>query len=279
MKVLITGDSFLDDGIVSDYNMIKDVSWPIINSVNEFFDLPRWILSECYTEHSLSFDETKHKILKSAFGSHINMARSGAGNEYIAHSVIETCAIHNIDYVFVLWSGVSRIDLSFGNDIIGNVNENLDHCTNINNRNWMHCGGLLGSHSSLSKKNIVGQYIKTQHIETDSEYLTNISLYNVLITQAYLESRNIKYDFGWIYNPHIEYNLDDNKEVANELTLCKKSKLYDVIDWDKFLPSYPYNWCKENKMLDDDNFHPSLNGLHTWLNGLTLNLNKENINE
>ena len=43
MTVLVSGDSFLDDGVVSEYDMVKDVSWPNIQSAFEFTQLPTWI--------------------------------------------------------------------------------------------------------------------------------------------------------------------------------------------------------------------------------------------
>ena len=272
MTVLISGDSFLDEGLVSNYNMVKDFSWPVIETSSELLVLPEWIKNECVNDHNMALNSSKCKTLESKFGEGIiNMARSGAGNEYIAHSIIETCTTHtSIDYVFVLWSGISRIDVSFGNSVVNTINDNLNHCTSLNDRNWIHCGGLLGSHLELGKKNILKQYIKTQHFESDLKYLTNITLYNILITQAFLENRDIKYDFGWIYNPHIQYDLDDNIEISNELILDKTSPLYNNIEWDKFLPTYPYNWCKERVLLEDDGFHPTDKGLSQWFENLTL---------
>ena len=192
------------------------------------------------------------------------MARAGAGNEYIAHSIIETCVTENIDFVFVLWSGISRVDVSFGDHVIGSINETSNHCTQINARNWMHCGGMIGSHLGLKKDNILKRYIATQHKEYDDMYLTNATLYNVLVAQEFLKHNNIDYKFGFIYNPHVNYDINDDVNVYSEGSLNTESKLYDSVDWGQFLDSYPYNWCKSRNMLEDDKFHPTDDGMSAW---------------
>jgi hypothetical protein len=262
MSVLISGDSFLDEGIVSNYYMVKDKTWPNIKTPADFYNLSKVIRNEVLNDHSLTID-TK-PFLRSYGDDRINMARAGAGNEYIAHSIIETCVTENIDFVFVLWSGISRVDVSFGDHVIGSINETSNHCTQINARNWMHCGGMIGSHLGLKKDNILKRYIATQHKEYDDMYLTNATLYNVLVAQEFLKHNNIDYKFGFIYNPHVNYDINDDVNVYSEGSLNTESKLYDSVDWGQFLDSYPYNWCKSRNMLEDDKFHPTDDGMSAW---------------
>jgi hypothetical protein len=274
MSALISGCSFLEEESLSKYQIIKDQPWPEIETINEFRKLPKWVRDECYNDFNIDVDKENKLTL---FGdSRINKARAGAGNEYIAHSVVETCLnpVNKVEYVFVLWSGITRIDVSFGDSVVDIVNFDSQHNTRINNQNWIHAGSMLGTYRNAKKDNVIHHYVKTQHLEQDMLFYTNRTLYNIITTQSFLENKGIPYDFAFMYNPHIEYNIDEDPNILVEGSFDKSSKLYSTIDWDEFIPTSPYNWCKEQELITADNFHPTIRGIREWFESLdSANLN------
>jgi len=52
---LING--FFTNQLQSSYNAVKDSSWPLINSIRDFKNLPNWIQEECTNVHNLTLHE------------------------------------------------------------------------------------------------------------------------------------------------------------------------------------------------------------------------------
>ena len=265
MTVLVSGDSFLDDGVVSEYDMVKDVSWPNIQSAFEFTQLPTWIKDECETVFNIT--PNANSFLNIFGHDYINMARAGAGNEYISHTVIDTCMRNNnITNVFVLWSGMNRISNRYGVNVSKSINPSLQLNTTLGNSNWIHTGGTYGSHTLESKKSILYQYNSIQHKEYDTRYFTDMTIFNIETTASFLKQRNIKYTFGFIYNPHINYSIDLNPNIINEGMFNHDSNMYRQYNWANYLTTFPYNWGIENNVMHDDMFHLTDDGMLQWFN-------------
>jgi hypothetical protein len=197
------------------------------------------------------------------------VSRGGAGNRYIAHSIINNIDLLNVDKVFVLWSGMSRIDIplprSVASEFASYSHKNLeDDCL------WVHTGGWGGlwtdetNYPSWAK-----QYAKTIYFSQDWDFIVNQNLIQIAGCLGLLESKKIPYKWGFIYDIHTEY--------FNEASLGPAVKKDNHIL--KSLPKHtqielsPYEFCRDAGLLDpSDHFHPTKQGWEEWKNAVSSQL-------
>jgi hypothetical protein len=188
------------------------------------------------------------------------LARSGAGNQYIADSVLNNLNQQVTD-VFVLWTGFNRIDISMSSDI------NLEiikpwHKTQVGHTTWLHSGGMQGGLSLSELPPWVDSYLKYQYLPLDWNYLIDQNLRHVVGCLNTLKKLDINYSFGFIYDIHQDYS----KRFFLGGAVPRDHYLLKAIDWSKCISITPYEYCLTNNLLSADDFHPSDDGYQIWWN-------------
>lgn len=199
------------------------------------------------------------------------LASPGSGNQALAARTIYEVSQHSYDQVIVLWSGINRLDFPVSEELNRTYPENkpdawISRC-NIGSMTWFHSGGMLGSGpGELSatpqpiKKFFQEQYLGTT---SGSKYLTELTLLNILSTQAVLEKKKIPYQMGFIYDT--QKSIPIETEEHSHGVMYRDTPLYSEVDWTKFTRfESPYEWAKRAKRLESDNYHPTRNAIVDW---------------
>lgn len=191
----------------------------------------------------------------------LHLGRGGAGNFYISQSIIDN--LHRATKVFVLWSGLHRIDVSIPKHLRADL-KTYDHAHETQNELWFHTGGFSGtwhSHKQHRYPDWLHQYIKAQYKGMDWQFLNHRSLSVIACCLSVLESKKIPYAFGFIYDIHQDYS-DIHSSLGTPVDV--HDPVYNMIPWDKCLRHTPYEFCREKGLLQDDGFHPTREGYIQW---------------
>lgn len=187
-----------------------------------------------------------------------NLSRGGAGNFYIGQSVLTT--IGRASGVFILWSGLHRIDIALPKQLHAQLKD--CNVTDVGNDLWFHCGGILGNwHTHSATPSWLQQFFKQQYHSLDYEYLNGRSLTAIASCLAFLEYLAVPYCFGFVYDIHQDYTLQQHSLSS---AVDVNHAMYKAIPWHKCLPSTPYEHCVERGLLSQDQFHPSAVGYQSW---------------
>jgi len=192
-----------------------------------------------------------------------NTGRIGAGNEYIARSVIDTVTHSTVDYVTILWSGLRRVDLSLSKKL---EKTELDQ--------WLYKGTtkhsviLFSGGDWTQKTNIdnlwphpgLDAFYKMKYQGKDQNFLIEQSLLWVMLCQMFLEQNNIKYKFSFIYNP-----FDPPLDEPSLGPKIKKNHPYLAsINWKNYIDITPLEYAIRCNGLDQDGFHPTQKTMNNW---------------
>jgi hypothetical protein len=188
------------------------------------------------------------------------LARSGAGNQYIADSILNNLN-QQVTEIFVLWTGFNRVDISISKDINFETIKPW-HKTQVNHTTWLHSGGLQGGLSSDELPSWLDNYLKYQYLPLDWNYLIDQNLRHVVGCLNTLEKLGINYAFGFIYNIYQDYS--DRFFLGGAVP--RDHYLLKAIDWSKCVSITPYEYCLKNNLMHTDNIHPSDKGYQTWWN-------------
>lgn len=199
----------------------------------------------------------------------------GAGNQAIASSALHELSKFNTTHpknVVILWSGINRIDMPINkiqDELFrSNPREQYPYRTQVGDTVWYHSGGLLGSWQADAADinqacpKPVRDYFHLQYKGSTSRYLTDNSLRNIAGVQGFLESKNINYKMSFIYDIHVTGYQDMLESTCG--LVDTSSPYFNLINWDKFENNTPYEWCRDNNLLDDDNWHWSAEGQQRW---------------
>lgn len=192
------------------------------------------------------------------------ISRSGAGNHYISHSILSHLN-PDITEVFVLFSGLSRIDIPMP---LSNVN--LVDFSNVSLEDdciWLHSGGWAGTWTLEKNKNPDGpaRYFKDQYYALDWQYLNRQSLMRVVGCLSAVELMKIPYTWGFIYDIYQDYTDSDTSLGA---AVSRDDPILRLLPWHRFVDPPPYEFCRDRGLLDIDGFHPSLQGWQIWFDAL-----------
>lgn len=209
---------------------------------------------------TIAFDEN-------VYCSHYSkiLARGGAGNAFIAQSILDNLT-PDVDKVFVLWSGFSRIDISLPKQMEYQV-EIYEHTSTTNDALWFHSGGFGGSwhsHSRYPYAQWLYDYVSAQYKPMDWDYLATKNLTVISGCLNTLDRLGIQYKFGFIYDIFQDYS---NSHTALSGPVSRDHPLLRLIPWEHCLSSSPYEFCKDRNLLDPTEptpFHPSEQGYQKW---------------
>lgn len=208
-----------------------------------------------------------------------NISMPGAGNKYIADSVILT-GVDNYDLVIVMWSGLTRLDVPVERSEIFN---NYYFKRTVNNSTYLYSGGIIGSwlSNSITKMVFDGQYKMSSNLD-----LIKLSLLEMIKLQGYLKSKNKKY----IFTSYVNYWnkpkdwISSNGDVGLN-NIDGIDHLINQIDFDNWLflndnKDGIYEFALQHDFFIEDKFHPSTSAYEFWAE-LTYNRIKEltNVNQ
>jgi hypothetical protein len=192
-------------------------------------------------------------------------AWSGAGNHYISRSILDNLT-PDVDRVFVLWSGLCRIDLEVpvesSDDFVSYFEGTPVHT--VGQTTWFHSGGYDGTWCNWTRtkyKKYIYDYMKSQYRPLNWKYLAQKSLQHVAGCLNTLEAKGIEYRFGFIHDIFRDYS---NTQQSLGGPVSRDEPLLNLINWDKCLSSTPYEYCTERNLLASDNFHPTHEGYTSW---------------
>lgn len=197
----------------------------------------------------------------------------GAGNHYIARAVMDNLT-DDVTGAVVLFSGTSRIDIEIPEEMVDDVlpfyqDKKMGAPVVRSPRTvWFNSGGYGGYWNNYTRTKYakyIHQYLKSQYLPLDWEYLNHKSLIDIAGCLNTLEAKGIDYRFGFIYNIFEDHT---HEQTSLGGAVARDNPLLNLINWDKALSSYPYNYCLHNGLLSSDDFHPSHEGYQSWWNSV-----------
>jgi len=257
------------------------------------------LISGCsYTEHTpwpaTVFESEKFQIK--------NVAASGFGNHYISNSITANLD-YRPDFVFVLWSGINRIDLRVPNaGVIKDNNSGISDSTRgVANSRFYRSGGRVSWSGFMAGyrdikppdwpeiQNIQEWFDLPEDIKKQCiEHKINLSLHqnkllppfaNNYFLMQYLEKdpaylseltfQNMTNCFllleklGIPYRFSFIYDIFSRHEWYSLGTMVKE-KYYNYIDWSRYIDLTPYEYGIRNDLLAVDAFHLANQGYEQW---------------
>lgn len=209
----------------------------------------------CSFLSNFNCDNSKIKII----------GKGGAGNQLIAATVMHELSTSQYDEVYVIWSGVNRLDMPVGINLHNTLGDTYSFCQPLGDVVWYSSGGIHASGSQPTCPSDIRNLFHLQYVGATPRYLTDQTLTSLIAVQSTLTSKLIPYRMAFTYN--IDNKIYDNNWLENILgTLDRSSPLNALVDWTKIQTTdTPYEWCKDRNLLLHDNFHPDYNGMICWI--------------
>jgi len=199
----------------------------------------------------------------------VNLACAGAGNDYIFNSTIAELSQRPYDFVVIMWTQPSRIDVKV-NDINqfsdspytsayqstrNDWKEKIVYPINDQDyveKDWVYGCGFLNNDSSLLKTKLFDRHYFYQ----DDNQFSYLTLVKMIAMQNTLKQINIPYLFT--------YFMDYEAELA------KISNLYSMLDQSHIYNKQNiYTITKNNNWYDDDGLHPGIQAHQRWAELIT----------
>ena len=192
--------------------------------------------------------------------NYINHARSGAGNNYIADSMIKYLLSEHPGtqetLVVVMWTGVSRVDFNVSR-------EYYDSLTDWNNKEHTdHARYVCSSGIGVDRPMIPGSLFRELYTAMDYRALASNTLFQMVSLRNFLENNGYAYKFmsyvnywqdspDW-YTPNLDFSI--THYAQNDPLLLG---LGDQWIWVNEQKDCLYEFAKSRNMLLDDGFHPT----------------------
>jgi hypothetical protein len=208
----------------------------------------------CSFLYRLNVDNTKIKVI----------GIPGAGNTLLAEVVLSELSTKKYDRVFVIWTGINRIDLPIGRALADTFDQQYLHKVFIGNTVWYASGGINMSGQGYKCPKIPSSMFDSFYKSSDQRYLTDQGLGGVLKVQSYLQANQIEHQMAFIYDIHNdEYDINWLCNVLGKVDT--QSHVYQLIDWDNIqTTNTPYEWAQKCRQLSDE-FHPTDSAMIEWI--------------
>ena len=204
-----------------------------------------------------------------------NLAEPGAGNQYIADSVIRAVCEQpdRFDIVLVMWSGVSRLDFltdlsdptwhamfdSYG------FYRRLPACPN--KLGYIFSGGFLGP---WAQNDATRSIFKNLYRVSDRTSLAHINLIEIIKTQQFLAAKKIPH----LFMSYVNYWVKDQGYVSPNgdfgvMAMPELQPLVSAIDFSSWLFADDQRQCiydlaKQRDDFHGDRFHPGIDTHRIW---------------
>jgi len=199
----------------------------------------------------------------------VNLACSGAGNDYIFNSTISELGQRSYDFVVLMWTQPARIDVkvndiaqftdtpytsayqSAQNDWAEKVIDPVNDQDYVE-KDWVYGCGFLNSEPALLKTRLFDRHYFYQD-DTQFNYLT---LVKMIAMQNTLKQMNTPYLFTYFR----DYESD----------LAKIPHLYNMLDQSCiYKKENIYTITKDNNWFDEDGSHPGIQAHQRWAELIT----------
>jgi hypothetical protein len=202
----------------------------------------------------LNVDNTKIKVI----------GIPGAGNTLLAEIVLSELSTKKYNRVFVIWTGINRIDLPIGRALADTFSQQYPYKFSIGNTVWYASGGIDRGSQDHECPNILSSMFDSFYKSSDQRYLTDQGLGGVLRVQNYLQANQIEHQMAFIYDIHNdEYNMNWLCNVLGKVDT--QSHVYQLIDWDNIqTTNTPYEWAQKSGQ-SSDRFHPNDSAMIEWI--------------
>ena len=200
-----------------------------------------------------------------------NLARSGAGNDYIADSTIRYLLENRPDpsstLVMIMWSGVSRIDLQVSQEFYDMLLD-WNSKTEISGVNYLFSGGMGSAWPSIPRSLFENIYMAMDH-----KSLARRSLSRMVELKNFLENHGYNYKFMsylnyWQYKEdYYSGNLDFSVSYHAQGDALLDSLGQHWI-WVNDEKDGLFEFAQERRLLGDDNFHPTSQGHELFFNNV-----------
>jgi hypothetical protein len=221
-------------------------------------------------------------------GQHKNLGSVVAGNGYIADSIYLETNQETPEKIFVLWSGINRLDLTLPSHVksqevyttnvhgtqyihLPNKPFPTDNYNKMKGPNWPDITSFMEwNELPAVKKNETltrglfntGHSVEQLALETfaiDANYHWQTqTLLSLLKIQCYAENYKIDYRFSFIADVFDEKN---RKQFGH---LRKDHPLYEQIYWHNYIDLTPFEYAVKHNGLMPDNFHVELDCMQDW---------------
>lgn len=192
---------------------------------------------------------------------------SGSGNQSIAARVVYECSKANYNNVIVLWSGINRLDFPVGRELHYTMPRRrggefvYQYFTEMDDVIWYHSGGYRLSGTSDEAPKFLREWLHHQYLSATPNYLSTLTLLSIIQTQSFLESKNIPYKMGFIYD--VDYNYLDSKIEPGCGQLDRTSPLNELVHWNRFIKPEPFEYTRDHGEYFDT-FHPTFDTMSKW---------------
>jgi len=203
-----------------------------------------------------------------------NLAEPGAGNVYIANSIVRH-VLENpnaVDLVLVMWSGVSRLD--FLTDLTDpswhrlfdsyGFYRRVETCPNT--LGYIFSGGQYGPW--VLNQEATSLFRQMYKVSSPLS-LAHINLAEIIKCQEFLKARNIPYRFmSYVNYWHRQDNCSPNGDFG-VLQFPELAPLINAIDWAPWIfadhdKNGIYEMAKTAQDFHGDKFHPGLETNQRW---------------
>jgi len=193
-----------------------------------------------------------------------NLACAGAGNTYIHNSTISELSKRSYDFVAVMWSGITRIDVRV-NDIAqfkGSAYTSRYQSTHndwpskkvwpVNDQDyieqdWVFGCGFINQEDTILKSKLFDQLYYYQ----DQPQLVQGLLIKMISLQSILKQMNIPYLFSY----YMDYETE-LRSCPELYTMLDKNNIYNIQNI--------YDITQANDWYDEDGIHPGINAHQAW---------------
>lgn len=242
----------------------------------------------------------------------VNLAASGAGNEYIASSIMFN-ADTKPDFVFVLWSGINRTDLRVSNSTFFKNSNNYKSRVVGKSKYFIGGGAATPDQGWLAGYNSIKApewpeinslqdwfnlpesiklecldhkiYLSTHggHENLEAFYHQYYMTQHLGIDREYHSERTFqnlvncfnlleKFDIPYRFSFIYDMFLDHH---LYSLGKAVKEKYYKQIDWSRYIKLTPYEYGIKHDLLSFDNFHLTNDGMNQWAGEVSSILKKD----
>lgn len=230
----------------------------------------------------------------------VNVARVGAGNKFVADSVVNTIDLANPpDFVFIVWSNITYVDVQLPmTDTTKDEFARYPYYGVIDDIGYWFTGG--NKFTDVMRNNY--KNIRAEHwpeLETVDDFINMPQdiqrecfesgllwydpltlegrIQNYVMTQymhnrAYVEDLSFNHitaccDFLNHHKIPYRFTFVENpfgKRYKSFGKLSKTHRLFDRITWKNYIPRTPYEYGVEKDLLSHDNYHLTYDGYDQW---------------
>jgi len=190
-----------------------------------------------------------HEDFKKVFGETniewINLSKSGMGNRYITARLFEYIEEIGIpDYVYLQYSGLSRIDIPF--DIKVKIPD-YNYQRTTKKRNWVASGGRNGAWITCDT---LKRFFAYMYDITSEKCNYDLSLHEIFQGVELCKTLRIPYNWSSYY----DYTNPPNKYTKIDGSV---DKIFDYIDINNHIGDFPLNLAYRLEDIPTDGCHYS----------------------